>query len=193
MTRSIMSLHPTLQAVWTAVYAAVEQGDRAALKHDEERTAGSETYTSDLAEQRAWEAVRRANGGVEPGVTPPAPTPRTDVNALLAPVGGVAGVAERLVALGYALVPPKPFVERTKADLEAEVETLRHAARNSQRDLSDLLGIVCGPGFVALSTHEEVLVEVPHTSHTSQSGRVARQPALKSFCLTDGRSHAGVT
>lgn len=157
MTRSIMSLHPTLQAVWTAVYAAVEQGDRAALKHDEERTAGSETYTSDLAEQRAWEAVRRANGGVEPGVTPPAPTPRTDVNALLAPVGGVAGVAERLVALGYALVPPKPFVERTKADLEAEVETLRHAARNSQRDLSDLLGIVCGPGFVALSTHEDVI------------------------------------
>jgi hypothetical protein len=79
------------------------------------------------------------------------------VNALLASVGGTEGVAKRLVELSYALERPVCPDGRTKADLEAEIESLRYAARNSWRDLSDLLGIVCGPGFVALTTHEDVI------------------------------------
>ncbi len=157
MTRSIMNLHPTLQAVWTAAYQAVVQGEHMTLADPEVNSLPSVGGLATRAEQHAWEAVRRANGGIDPVVTAPSPTPTIDVNAILADVGGTTGVAKRLVELGYALERPACPNGRMRADLEAELDSLRYAARNSWRDLSDLLGIVTGPGFVALSTDEDVI------------------------------------
>ncbi len=157
MTRSIMSLHPTLQAVWTAAYQASLQGQHAWLANPHCASMAPFDSMAKDADEHAWEAVRLANGGVDPMVTTSPPTPTIDVNAILADVGGTTGVAKRLVELGYALERPACPNGRTMADLEAEIDSLRYAARNSQRDLSDLLGLVCGPGFVALSTEEDVI------------------------------------
>lgn len=159
MTQSIMSLHPTLQTVWTAAYQASIQGQYTWQANPQFGDMGPIDGLAREAERHAWEAVRCANGGVDPVVTAPSPspTPTIDVNAILADVGGTTGVAKRLVELGYALERPACPNGRMRADLEAEIDSLRYAARNSWRDLSDLLGIVCGPGFVALSTEEDVI------------------------------------
>lgn len=173
MTRSIHTLSATLQAVWTGAYQGAIAGDLAWRSHPDQ---GGPTVDSagDSAEQHAWEAVRRANGGGGP-VT--ASTPHaTDVAALLADVGGLPAVAERLTELGVALERPACPDGRTNADLEAEIKSLRYAARNSWRDLTDLLRIVRGPAFVALSTDEDVIAALMPVVVETMWGDAASAP-----------------
>lgn len=61
MSRSTRCLAPHLQELWTQVYA-IAWGHNAY-----QDTEGNPKNAHDKAEDAAWEAVRRANGGVAPG------------------------------------------------------------------------------------------------------------------------------
>jgi hypothetical protein len=65
--RSILSLPPVLQKVWTAAYAAVVQGEHSVLANPETVSMPSDATIGTRSETAAWEAVRRANGGEIPG------------------------------------------------------------------------------------------------------------------------------
>lgn len=62
--KTILSLPPVLQEVWSRAYAATVQGVHAGLQSDERLNDGEPAA---MAERDAWEAVRRANGGEMPG------------------------------------------------------------------------------------------------------------------------------
>ena len=61
MKRSTRNLAPHLQELWTQVYA-IAWGHNAY-----QDTEGNPKNAHDCAEEAAWEAVTRANGGVTPG------------------------------------------------------------------------------------------------------------------------------
>lgn len=67
MTKTILNLHPVLQTVWTAAYQAVIQGEHMVLADPDVDSLPVIAELAGRAEQHAWEAVRRANGGEVPG------------------------------------------------------------------------------------------------------------------------------
>lgn len=66
MTKSILNLPPILQTVWTAAYQAVVQGEHMALADSAISLLPNMNELANRAEEHAWEAVRRANGGQVP-------------------------------------------------------------------------------------------------------------------------------
>lgn len=61
MSKSILSLPPVLQGVWRDVYAATIAGFEASCE-----SSTNLDVEANYSEERAWEAVRRANGGEMP-------------------------------------------------------------------------------------------------------------------------------
>lgn len=155
-TRSIHTLSATLQTVWTAAYQASLQGQYTWQANPLFASMAPTEATAKEAEEHAWEAVRRANGGTDPDVPAP-PVPATDVTKLLADVGGIQAIADRLDRLSDALQRPTCSDGSTAAEFKAEIASIRDAACRSWLDLADLLSIVRGPAFVALSTDEDVI------------------------------------
>ena len=66
MSTSILSLPPVLQELWSRVYAAGIEGELSRYSIDSETSPPSDESIAMWAENHAWEAVRRANGGEMP-------------------------------------------------------------------------------------------------------------------------------
>ena len=79
MSKSILSLPPVLQGVWRDVYAATIAGFEASCE-----SSTNLDVEANYSEERAWEAVRRANGGEMPeeASTSSEPTDEEMVEAL---------------------------------------------------------------------------------------------------------------
>lgn len=71
MSKSIISLPPVLQAVWTAAYAASLQGQYSWIARPDALSMSSVAECANEADEHAWEAVRRANGGELPRTVDP--------------------------------------------------------------------------------------------------------------------------
>lgn len=64
--KSIFSLPPVLQEVWSRVYAAGVSSELSRYSIDSETSPPSDESIATWAENHAWEAVRRAKGGEMP-------------------------------------------------------------------------------------------------------------------------------